>query len=469
MFSNNQKQTSLVSVLVWRIALICFVSNFILLVSLYFWLKYELSVKDQDFARARFHEVAEELQHEGLQFLNSQLEREEFNKLETLLIQVRDGQGHLLLDKKPQRMHYFSEDSLNKTLDQSYHKYGHNTVYPVRYGQETIELYSGRVKDFVLIVGVNTDSSEDFVNLFGHNALILLLITVLFIAGMSYFFVEKSLDPIRSLIKTVKGVRAGHFAPLKLSAERHDEIAELSFLFNAMLEDISHLVHSLQTSLDSIAHDLRTPMMHLKIKIEELSKRQSESPLTLEVLEDLLEETQSIEDLLSHLLELSDSASRKVSLKKSDVVVKTLIDEVIDIYEYIIEEKNIIVENFCENLILFADKGKLKRVIANLLDNAIKYSVSEKPQILFGFVKAENSVDFFIQDNGIGISPNEFHRIWERLYRVDSSRTTLGMGLGLSLVKSIVEAHGWSIRVESELGVGSKFIVSIPVPADEFH
>jgi signal transduction histidine kinase len=132
-----------------------------------------------------------------------------------------------------------------------------------------------------------------------------------------------------------------------------------------------------------------------------------------------------------------------------------------DVYEYVAEEKRVeMIVNCPGPLPAHVDVNRIRQVFANLLDNAIKYTPEGGKVEVRGFVENGKSVVEFV-DTGIGIPKEEQARIWERLYRGDKSRSQRGLGLGLSLVKAFVEAHGGRISLESELGKGSKFRVQI--------
>jgi signal transduction histidine kinase len=145
--------------------------------------------------------------------------------------------------------------------------------------------------------------------------------------------------------------------------------------------------------------------------------------------------------------------------------VSQLLDNVLEVYRLVAEEKKIeIIANFAGPCDAEVDPNRIQQALANLLDNAVKYT-PEHGRITIICSSSEHAVEVRIKDDGIGIPLAEQSRIWDRLYRGDKSRGQRGLGLGLSLVKAVVEAHGGQVAVQSAEGAGSEFRVSLPVRA----
>ena len=140
--------------------------------------------------------------------------------------------------------------------------------------------------------------------------------------------------------------------------------------------------------------------------------------------------------------------------------------DIIDLYEIVAEQKEISIvideASTKSKLDIYVDRKKIRQALANLIDNAIKYS-PEHSEIIVSFYKHNQQAIIKITDQGIGINPQELPHIWKRLYRGENSRAEKGIGLGLSLVKSIVEAHNGSVDVKINTTKGSTFIIRLPV------
>ena len=183
-----------------------------------------------------------------------------------------------------------------------------------------------------------------------------------------------------------------------------------------------------------------------------------------EALGDCMEESEKVLTMLNTLMDVAEAETGVMRLEKSLISVSNLIRDVADLYEIVAEEQETEVRlTLDEDLMILADRTRLQQVLANLLDNALKYGGKGGRVEIAAAAEGPNGV-ISVSDKGMGIAENEIPRIWERLYRGDLSRSRRGLGLGLSFVKAIVEAHGGSVQVESRLKEGSTFIVKLPLP-----
>lgn len=456
----NRIKRSLSRVLSINLMLTMLFSHLLITGSLFFLLKFELAKRDKSIAIIRSHEVSEVIELHGIDYLNSKEASKHLEDYNRLLIVVTDASGNKLFEKLPGDLRNFSQDKIASVLKESFENLGPHTVPPKLPFEETIEIFSKTVLSYKVAVGFDTDSSEDFANLYFKSAIYLVLITSLLSALYAYFFAIRKLKPLNHLIETVQQIQLGNLSTIPMDNYSKYELLELTRLFNEMILHIRKLISSLQGSIDSIAHDLRTPLTHISLKLESLMN--SDQPISKETIGDLLEETNEITKLVNTLLEITEADSKSLTLKKETFPLRPLLQECIDLYEYVLEDKKSKIDLFCEpGISITADRNRIKRVFANLIDNAIKFC-GENPTISIRCTQTDSSLNIVVQDNGVGMSSTDINKIWQRLYRGDQSRTTKGMGLGLSFVKSIIDAHGWAISVESEINNGSVFKIIIP-------
>ena len=178
-----------------------------------------------------------------------------------------------------------------------------------------------------------------------------------------------------------------------------------------------------------------------------------------------LEEVTRLSGLVDSLITLSrmDSLWGKTTHERVDLIA--LAEETVDQMHLLLEGRNIVVRHpGSQQVFVLGDRGRLKQVLVNLLDNAIKYTPDSGRIAITVFAEGMTAV-IRVEDTGIGIDPEHQRRIFERFYRVSPHRGADGAGLGLAIVKAICQAHGGAVRVESTPGSGSKFIVEIPLPA----
>jgi signal transduction histidine kinase len=282
---------------------------------------------------------------------------------------------------------------------------------------------------------------------------------------------SRSLRPLRRLGATVRSVvETGNIKSRIPSEGKGGELDELVVLFNGMLDRIESLVKGMKGALDSVAHELRTPMTRLRVAAETaLGEGDGTGGGTgggasgmRDALETSMEESEKILTMLNVLMDISEAETGILKLNKNEELVSSLVDEVVELYRYAAEEKEITIEtNVPRDIALPVDPGRIRQVFANLVDNAIKYT-PDKGKVRIDAFRNGNRVGVSFSDTGIGIGSDEIDQIWDRLYRGKRVRHHAGLGLGLSLVKAIVHAHGGSVEVESEEGKGSVFSVFLP-------
>jgi signal transduction histidine kinase len=192
-------------------------------------------------------------------------------------------------------------------------------------------------------------------------------------------------------------------------------------------------------------------------------RKKAEASPAQEVLVEALEETDRIETIIRTLMDVAQAEAGLMRLQVEETEIALLVDDVVELYEHIAQEKGIQISNdLNEQLSVMVDPARMRQVFANLLDNAIKYTPSGG-QVSISAHRHDHEIELKFRDTGPGISEADLPRIWERLYRADKSRSEHGLGLGLSLVKAIVEAHQGRMGVTSKEGKGAEFKVFLPI------
>ncbi len=278
-----------------------------------------------------------------------------------------------------------------------------------------------------------------------------------------YLLTFRALRPIRNLTQTVRSIiDTGKMESRVSTGKTEDELAELILLFNRMSERIGKLIKGMREALDNVAHDLRTPIARLR-GTAEMALQSSQKPEDCrEALADCMEESERIVKMLDTIMDISEAEAGTLKLDIEQVDLSELINEVVDLYRYVAEEKNVGIHTaFSGGLHLAADPNRMRQVVANLLDNAVKYTPAGG-KVDVEALQREKEVIITVKDNGIGINREDLPKVWDRHYRGDESRAQRGLGLGLSVVKSIVEIHSGQVEVSSEPGAGSTFSVYLP-------
>ncbi len=315
---------------------------------------------------------------------------------------------------------------------------------------------------FWIQVGLSCENAHIVMNQF-RNFFVPFIIP-LFILGLAggVLLSYQTRRPIRNMIKTVKSLDINKIAEMVPRSLSGDEMDELAALFNQMLDNIHRLIKGMKNSLDNVAHDLRTPMTRFR-NIADMALQDEQDIDTLkEALIKGIEESDYILKMLETLMDISEAETGTMDIHREQVNICDLIEKIADMYAFVAEEKGIEMDiNLPENLYLSIDSNRIGQAISNILDNAVKFT-PKRGIVNINAEKFNKEVIIRIKDTGTGISPEELPLIWDRLYRGGSSKKK-GLGLGLSLVKGIVEAHNGLVRAVSEPGEGSTFVIRLPV------
>jgi two-component system, OmpR family, phosphate regulon sensor histidine kinase PhoR len=274
---------------------------------------------------------------------------------------------------------------------------------------------------------------------------------------------NKELDEIKQIINNIRGNYYAHSDEIKLSRNLVSIQEDIKLMFEKTKSDIEYLkrLQRMRSEfLANVSHELRTPIFAIQGYIETLLNGAiNDENVNKNFLSKANQHTLSLNNLLNDLIDISmiESGEMRMSFRyfKIDEYLRSLVNEFVPVAN----EKNLeLVFHPCnENLQLFGDKERLRQVIVNLINNAIKYTEAGKIEV---FVEEEPKFGrIIVRDTGVGIPEDDVNRIFERFYRVDKARSRAvgGTGLGLAIVKHIIEAHGSKIQVESVFREGSEF------------
>jgi len=284
--------------------------------------------------------------------------------------------------------------------------------------------------------------------LLGAISICLLLCVALISFGLSIFVVRR----INLISNTAKRIMYTGDLSKRINIDhRWDDLSDLAFVLNEMLEKIEKLMAGIKQVSDNIAHDLRTPLTRLRNKLEGLSISENNSS----EFEKMINEADNLLNTFNALLRISNIEKGKRHNQFLGINLKNLLSDVIELYEPLAHEKNIQLNFKLADVNFYCDKDLLFQAFANILDNSVKFT---KNGGLIEIELSENKI-ITIKDNGNGISNEEKEKVFDRFYRSDASRNTSGNGLGLSLVKAVIDMH--KAKIELADNVPSGLIVKV--------
>jgi signal transduction histidine kinase len=249
--------------------------------------------------------------------------------------------------------------------------------------------------------------------------------------------------------------------------ELEGRVAERTRELEKLNEELKKLNKMKSDFISSVSHELRTPLTSIKgyASIMMAGKLGEILPAQKERLEKIDKHSNSLVHLINNLLDIARIESGKIQMEMKDISIKELLDSVVDIITPQVKEKNISIKITSDIKFdrIKADQNQMERVLLNLLSNAVKFT-PEKGKVTIDIKDKNENMQFSIEDTGIGIPPQDISKVFQEFFRADNAldQKIKGSGLGLSLVKKIIEAHNGKIWFNSELGKGTRFIFTLP-------
>jgi heavy metal sensor kinase len=289
---------------------------------------------------------------------------------------------------------------------------------------------------------------------------------ILLAAGVGWFMARRAVSGIEAVTRTAQKISGGSLQERVPVKPGGDEIDQLATTFNQMVDRIQTLVTEIKEMSDNIAHDLRSPVTRIRGTAEVTLTTGKSLDDYANMAASTIEDCDRLLDMINTMLLISKTEAGVEKLSRQEIDLAALVRGACELFAPVAEEKRVSLTcAAAEPTPIAGDARMLQRMLSNIVDNAVKYTppggkvevslaASERPDIIVT-----------VKDTGVGISAADLHRIFQRFYRCDHSRSQPGTGLGLSLARAIARAHGGDITVTSTVNQGSTFIITLPKAA----
>ena len=281
---------------------------------------------------------------------------------------------------------------------------------------------------------------------------------------LSVFISRIILSPIHRIVKKIRSITSLNLHERVNIDWLPQEIKIIKNSFNEVLERLEDSFLRVSQFSDDIAHEIRTPVNNLKGEIEVALQNKRTQQEYIDILYSNLEECHRLTKIIDNLTFLSRSEKNNIHIHTEEVDIYQELLNMKDLYDGIAEEKSIKILIFCyKDLKSYVDKVLFQRIISNLLSNAITYN-KQDGQVILGAVLTENYLNIEVTDTGIGIPEKSIPHLFDRFYRIEKSRhsSSKNLGLGLSMVKSMVGMHKGTIEIKSKEGLGTSVFIKLP-------
>ncbi len=324
-------------------------------------------------------------------------------------------------------------------------------------------IYNLITPDILLYTGESTEDIQETMTLLSNVFITMFLIVIPFAFVIGWLMARRAVKGIKEVSRVASEIEKGKLDRRVSVSAQGNEITQLVNTFNAMLDRIRALITEIKEMTDNIAHDLRSPLARIRA-ISELALSNNNTPHEFKsAASDTIEECDRLLQMINSTLDVAEAEADAFQTPKQKVDMSQLVIDACELFEAMAEQKNI--KLTCQpenNCYLYGNIQNLQRMLANILDNAIKYT-PKNGQIDVVLTCTRQQIEIRVRDTGMGIPENDQARVFERFYRCDQSRTHDGCGLGLSFSRAVARAHGGDIILHSHLKKGSRFTIELPV------
>jgi heavy metal sensor kinase len=355
-------------------------------------------------------------------------------------------------------------DAVDAVLTNNTHAYVTHRLPGSRYKARVI--YARIGNSVMLQMGYSMEDEQRLLHVFKQifMATMSVLLGLAIVGG--WFMAQHALSGVAMVTRTAKQISEQDLNTRVPVRHRHTEIDLLAITFNQMLDRVQMLVKGIRQMNDNIAHDLRSPVARIRGLAEVTLTSATCEQEYQQMAASTIEECDRLLDMINTMLTISRTEAGVSPVERTSVDLAAITADACNLFQPLAEDKFVALDvQVCGPAKLDGDQRMLQRMVANLIDNAIKYTQAGG-RITVTLTPCKNKqICLTVKDTGIGISAEDQPKVFERFFRGDQARTHSGSGLGLSLARAIARAHGGEIRIQSSIDQGSTFSVILPAAA----
>jgi len=378
-------------------------------------------------------------------------------------IRILDSEGHTVTETAG--MERFVPPSMFPPAQKSTSSIGGSKDY--RTGAKLFSLVAVNEKTggqtYTIQVAQDRSSDEQLERRFGVLLIVMLAGSILASAIIAIAVTKHGLRPLAEMTRSLERIGPAHLNERVALAGWPRELQPLATTFDAMLARLEDSFKRLSQFSADLAHELRTPVANIMGEAQVALTRERTPSEYREVIESTIAECERLSGIVDNLLFVARVDAARESIERKLIDARAAVEKIATFYQTLAEDRNVAIHCSGEGEI-YVDPALFERALGNLMDNALRFTPEGGTIQISITVKAAHS-EVTVSDNGYGITPEHLPRVFDRFYRVDSSRSSDGAGLGLALVKSIVDLHGGSAKIESEVNRGTTATLTFPKQA----
>jgi heavy metal sensor kinase len=410
-----------------------------------------------------FAEFSSLMELKGLDAVEPEIEIEaESEGVNRFFLRLLDPNGEVLVSSDMSSWKYLDVDRTILKRLKSDNDYSFETLAIPGRPHKVRILYGAMGSDIILQMGLSLSENERFLGLLRDLIAGTVVALTFFAAVIGLFMARRALSGVKEVTQAAQEISSNTLERRVSVQGGGVEIEKLAATFNSMLDRINLLITSMGEITDNIAHDLKSPITRIR-GIAEMAFTTGKSADDFEAMAaDIIEECDRLLEMINTMLMISEAEAGTAKLQKRPVDISRVVQEACELFLPIAEDKDISLEHeIPAGYQISGDVQRIQRMVANLLDNALKYTQSGGA-VTVSLSGDEKQVVVSFRDNGVGISEDDLPHIFDRFYRCDQSRSQTGSGLGLSLALAIARSHGGNITAMSSPKNGSIFSVTLP-------